>query len=73
MALFIVLCVYVFHHRPFGAMTRVFLQKHHTGMYNNGGYGFVEYASVEDAKVRWLGVIMATIGSSLFSKMFRRI
>uniref|UniRef100_A0A2P2I0F9 RNA-binding protein 19 n=1 Tax=Hirondellea gigas TaxID=1518452 RepID=A0A2P2I0F9_9CRUS len=36
--------------RPFGALKRVFLQKHHSGQFSNGGYGFVEYLNVEDAK-----------------------
>ncbi|KAF2368890.1 RNA recognition motif domain [Trinorchestia longiramus] len=35
---------------PFGALKRTFLQKHHSGEYNNGGYGFVEFLNLEDAK-----------------------
>lgn len=47
-------CLSVSLIRPFGALKRVFLQKHHTGQYNNGGYGFVEYLNAEEAKVRRL-------------------
>ena len=36
--------------KPFGQISRVFLAKHHTLQFNNGGYGFVEYIRPADAK-----------------------
>lgn len=53
--------------RPFGALKRVFLQKHHTGQYNNGGYGFVEYLNVEDSKraLQTLGMSTHLLGRRL--------
>ncbi|XP_018020973.1 probable RNA-binding protein 19 [Hyalella azteca] len=53
--------------RPFGALKRTFLQKHHSGEYNNGGYGFVEYLNMEDAKraLQSLGLSTHLLGRRL--------
>ncbi|KAA0183689.1 hypothetical protein HAZT_HAZT006917 [Hyalella azteca] len=52
---------------PFGALKRTFLQKHHSGEYNNGGYGFVEYLNMEDAKraLQSLGLSTHLLGRRL--------